>query len=660
VKSSKLIKLLAALLCVVIMFVSCGDSASVNPDTNGADALAGVAGIIPSLSDTTGTPDAEEPAPLTLSDFLEFVNNDKVFATVEDAPEGVVDIYENFYLVYDSSVDAMNQLTYSYEVVDIKSGTSVKKWEGTYDQAAPDKITYVEFLYDESDSIAIVGAITYEYGYYTEEMKDESYLIGDERSYVKNATVSIYDVYGNTVVENKKVVESYTGFIPTKDMASNVYDSMSTLPEYLLSLDGLTGYIFDQDGKFVKSISGMSLENFAYDYETEQLGYYTAAEFYGDSAIQVYDKATGKLVYNKVYDNMTRVYVLNDGKLLAQDIRPAYEGEDYDFSAMGEACVLTSYTIEFSVEDGKIVAKETPVELDRVYLMIARAGVIKNINDPSVIVKDKLENYGIAFKIVDKQLTGFTSLSNSVVFFDNDLNVVYEMEEVAPLSDNTPMFETLDNGYSYVEVEFGGNEYYAIYNENGEFVRYIESYETRLMNDFIVVEDVGIFDYDFKCLYEFGDNEEIEGYIGDSIIVSVYTPDDYDTSYDEERIEFYRLTLEVIEQVVENENDENETEGEGAEGEGTEGEDVEEEPQVELVKRIKRDKLIDIERLVACSDDDYIVLYNADEETYNLYNSEFELLFVSMHYINMSYNSYLDAYVMETVIKGENCTYIIK
>lgn len=666
-KSSNVIKLLAALLCVVMMFVSCADSAVI-PETNGVDSLSGTAGTFPTLSDTTGTEDVAPTEPLKLSDFIEFIDKDKVYTTVEDAPEGVVDVYENYYLIYDYSVDAMNQATYSYEVVNIETGESYKKWEHTFDQANPDSEIYVHF--ETAGNVAIIAVADVKYAEITDAMRDESYLITDsDRYYIDSISYDVYDLYGNTVFENKPfyLYESIE-FSEVEFSSNHLFGSVAS---YVLNVCDGSYYLFDKDGKFDKAIEATSTEMFAFDYENDTYGYYLRAEHYDDYAIQVYEKATGKLVYYKVYESFMEsgeegaiVNVLNDGTIFIQEIRPAYAGEAYDFhtallSAMngaGEdgAYMLDSYTLKLSNADGKFQATETPVDLDYLYLYVLNADSIRDTESTEdIVLGEKAVNLGIGLKINDRAI----SIENSgvmgaleLVFIDNDLKVQYVPETIVPLSDAF-VYEKLDNGYSYVTISFGGNQLNALYNPEGEFVRYLGT-EHMLMNDFIV-NGYGIFDYGFNCLYEFEENESIACRFGDSLIISEYTEDDPDTSYDEEEEVYYRLTLKLVENAKTEESTEN---TEGTEG----GEDTEEEAKPTYT--IDKKELKDILYIAQSSNnnDDYIVLYNGEDETFNLYNRDFECLFISMNAFYMQYNDYLDAYMMHTQIKGENRYYIVK
>ncbi len=627
-KSSNIIKLLAALLCVVVMFVSCADSAAI-PETNGVDSLSGTAGTVTSLSGATGTSDVgvEGTEPLTFSDFIEFIDRDKVYTTVEDAPKGAIDIYENFCLIYESSVDSKNQLTYSYEVVNIETGESYKKWKHTADLACPDREISVKFVTPDDQNpaeAAVIMVLDTKCAEISDEMRDGSYYFGNEdRYYVESKTCSVYDFYGNAVFENKP--------ISTQSKGIQFY-ALPTNNAYAINVSDGYYYLLDKDGKYDKEIDVISLENFAYDYENETYGYYLRAMhyYYYDDAIQVYEKASGKLVYHKVYSGMdmdssfgpgTIVNVLEDGKILVQEIRNAYKGEAYDFYMEGETYMLDSYTIQFTNENDEFKAIETPVELNYFFMEVSNAGNLEDgeiISD--VVISDKVVNFARhALKIEDRA----ASMNFKTVFFDNNLNVQCELDSIS-----SDMFATkLDNGYSYISVGFNSS-YNALYDPEGNFVRYLTS-DNVLMNDFIV-NSYGIFDYNFECLYEFDENVFIEAYIGDSIIIREYTEDDPDTSYDEENEAFYRLTLD-------------------------ESANPSAESKESLIKKTELRDVVKIDP----SYSDFIILMNEDG-TYELYNSDFELLFISMTRINLTFNEYFDAYVMNTIIKNEIRTYIIK
>ncbi len=645
-KSSNIIKLLAALLCVVVMFVSCADSAVI-PETNGVDSLSGTAGTIPSLSDTTGSSNVgvEGTEPLTFSDFIEFIDRDKVYTTVEDAPEGVVDVYENFYLMYESSVDSNNQMTYSYEVVNIETGESYKKWKHTLDQANPDREIYVSFLNpdalgaDETNDAAVIVVMDVKYAQITDEMRDESYYIENEdRFYVESVNYSVYDLHGNSVFENKQagLDEDFVGFYAIPSNNSALFAAESYVAYVIYAHDGYC-YLLDKDGKYDGAFEATSLAHFGYDYENEIYGYYLRAAHYENYAIQVYEKASGKLVYHKVYGEEASVNVLEDGKIFIQEVREAYAGEAYDFHLNGETYMLDSYTVQFTNENGVFKALETPVEVDYIFLSIVGASSLKDLaSDSDFVIGDKLVNLAYGLKIVDRAIVMPSDEDDLMVFVDNDLKVQYVPEEIVPISGDFG-FEKLDNGYSYVNVSL--NNYIALYDPEGNFVRYLDS-DNVLRNDFIV-NSYGIFDYNFECLYEFDEGESVAAYIGDSIIMKEEIEDNPDTIYNEEKLTFYRLTLEESTQNKSNEED---------------GEDEEETKPVYVIKKSELEDIEDVEE----NRSDYIILYNGEDETYELYNRNFELLFISMNKIKMEFNDYLDAYEMTTVIKGVGRTYFIK
>lgn len=645
-KSSKIIKLLAALLCVVMMLSSCGNGAAAVPGDDGIDSLSGPGGTVPSLEDATKTPEVE-PDEFTLSDFIVINDADKVFSIVEDAPEGVQDVFENYLVKYETSVDAMNKVKMKYELVDYETGETIKTWETENSGDNMNKRYMVGFATDEDNTAALVVAFELNFVYITEQMREENYLFGDKAYYV-DALVNIYDLNGTAVVEGVKfnLFENNFEFGAIDGGSSMLTSGISK--GYYMSCGNGNNYLFDENGKFVKVFGAFDRIDTLCDFEDDKYRYYLGAteDWSEYSYVQVFEKGTNKLVYQMRYgqtsDENTSVFILNDGTLLVQSMRPAYDGEKYNCYVMGEAYVLDTYL--YNVASGV----KTDVEENYVYVSVINKSQLAAAEDSDVTLGEKFENLAMALEIVDKKISFDMNMPYKVMFVDNSLKVQLVAENEVPFA-NAMLFESpyveLESGYKYVEVEMFGQELIALYNAEGEFVRYLSA--ENHITDYFIYNNFGIFDFELNLLREFDENETVLYEFGDSLIIERENDSDYGP-----KLSFYRLYSKFEEKTVEPED--NEAEGEGAEGEGEEAE-----PEVIVVQKIEKSNFEKAESVYTVGDD-FIIVYNYELETYNLFNHDFERIFVSMNDFSFEYNYYLDAYEMTTVIKGEECMYIIK
>jgi hypothetical protein len=411
-------------------------------------------------------------------------------------------------------------------------------------------------------------------------MREENYLFDEDSQYCAYTTVSVYDIYGNEVVAgiNYNVFEN--GFeLDELDTRENIFDLSKG---YFMTAGNGNVYLFDMSGKFVKTVGAFDRIDALCDFEDDKYRYYLGAEedWTDYSYVQVFEKETGKLVYQMQYgmseESSTSVFILNDGTLLVQVMRPAYENEKYDCYFDGEAYVLDTYLYN--------VASGVKTDVSENYVFVAvfnKAQMAASSTD--VTLGDKFENMAMALEIVDKQITFDSYIPYKVIFFDNAMNVQLIPENEVPFADSM-LFESpyveLASGYKYVEVDMFGQSLIALYNADGEFVRYLTAENT--VCDYFIYNDFGIFDFELNLLREFDENETVLYCFGDSLIIEranenadEYTP----------KLSYYRLYSKFTEKTVEPEIDEEDA-AEGEEGEGNEGETVE--PETITVQTIEK------------------------------------------------------------------------
>lgn len=610
-KSSNFIKLLAALLCVAVMFVSCsGETAN---GTTDVDTLSELGNL---LLDEAG-PEDTETKPTSVDDFFTVKPADKKLFIEAEKIEGEL-IAESEYniVVRNVEVNPDNTVNEVFTVYNMISGKSVLTLENTYDYTLnPDVLQESEIEFDFEYGHDEYGYDNPTYGMYlikvskitrgklTEEEKANNYRLPEGAVYTQDTVIEYYDVNG-VLVDTSNTDE----FVETVELESDMGGMFGTVKTAAYEvIIGNKIHVFGVLYNHMYSVDVANQTTMRYfDAENSDYGYYFNADVNGYTAMQVFDKLTGALVFQHYYENqseelMRMAHVLNDGNVLVQTVAPIYDdGADYDITIEGQKVSLDSCVVDITTGEVK------SADLNYIVLSVMTRSVVENEMALTTAMganyefSDAFENMAFAYKAAEKApMVEIGKAMPDIVFLTNDGEVQFADDFMAMMM--------MESGFVIpegVNVEIVASQYsepyYRLTLVDGTVVELPMSVE---IYDNCIVTDVAIYDLSLEKLYELGENESfVDVFAGSMIIereIKVGIDYDDDGDYDD-----YNYTYEYYEVKKFTDCIVNGDEEEYVERWGTE--------------RILRDMTID------SISADYMIVYDNENGEYTLYNADFE------------------------------------
>lgn len=603
-KSSKFIKLLAALLCVIMAFVSCsGDTA--NAGGANPDAIKPLSDSTPLLEDVS----AGATVYKSLSDLVDINYKSPEYFKEALKLEGelVNSDEESFvFVMRTSKIGADNLAKEVYSVYSILNGECILTVENTYDYTKAEKDSEVNVSVISEDGFIVPFSVI------AVEKTTRTLLTAEEME--GNFRFDKADL-------NYKVETSYEFY----DMAGKLFDTSNTyktveietnMSSYVTPFKVVIGeatHYFNFKSEYVRTENENDAGIGAYIAERGNNGYKYSYDY---GLMQIFDTITGKILAQ--YDIGTPdVYaILEDGTIFVQNrILVEDDGADYDYADIDDYTYrLTKYNLETYLINAE-TGEKTELDFDYIVESISAISGFREVEDVlamvtpyEVVYKDTVINFAAASKIVDKQL------SDSVqIFFDNSLNINYESsgEDFA----NKPLLgvggTVLSNGsilYSTIEG------YKIIVGKDGKETLLPDSAE--VFDPVIITEDK-VYDLDLNVIISDRDGHYGYDY---GYNYNKYTDD---AEYEKKVIEYVCSVgdftiFSSFERYVEDYDDDDE-------------------PIYAFETRYYRvhksnghyviDTLSSVEEIVD-SDKDYIIVENQDGK-YVLYNSKYEHVFTS-------------------------------
>ena len=535
-KYSKFLKLLSALLCVVMLFVSCGEkecTEHIDEDANY---------VCDNCEATLEKPEPEpEPIEPKFENFFDLTYSPNYinFTEAQRLDFGKPTNQVGSTLLFKKSeIDNLNMVKDTYTVYDAKTNAVLFTIEDTYENV-PAKMmrnVWVELF----EGVVIKSSYT-PVEKLTAEEQHELWLNGVENpgEYRYSYTVEFYNLAGEKIS-----TFDYSG----TDLKGTTFSPPKVDPEKEDVLYVRIGHqmaVFDAVTYKMIDIYDNDKEIFHdFDYRNEKYGYYTE-----DSLIRVYKLEDKSLVLNyELISNYATEYtvsVLDNGNIFvsAQTVHIFDEVDDYDFALpqMGLKTTVENYIID--VETGKTA----DVELDYVINgKVETAADLKKYN--KLPITENAINVAYAQKLENKKLT-----KDAILFLDNDMKVLYAYEydslayDAKDAEDRDKNFRVLSTGDLLIELATNldndsDKPDYAIVKADGTLRCYVP-YGATVIEGAIITSE-GIYDYDLKPIFDYEDNEyRYVATVGKSIIVkelsSVYINDDnrdkgIDNNYDGE------------------------------------------------------------------------------------------------------------------------------
>lgn len=414
----------------------------------------------------------------------------------------IAEFYQNVNIKYEttptltthSALSDLNELRYRDSVGNVLVFTNDDEKEKTiFYNPETDK----EILKFESKDIVDYTSIEIFYHYFL--LIFESTEKDDRITY----SVGLYDANGTEIATKK--LGSYPEEIDASRYVSSSYD--------LFQFDGKIYRVSDAggatviiDNPFFGSFPSNLLKTTSYYYEQKS------------NSIVVYDHSLNQVFYWEVpyssYDHVN-ISVLSEEKILAQvsNILPENEKKYDVIDDNGIKYDLTSFLID--VESGK----EKTIDLDYVVEGVQYASnyVLPAEMAEYYTFSDELDNLALIFYIKDHKVY---DAKNTIVSLSNkDASIKFE---IAPEFDSLPS-PIAPNRYMYSSNS--GNDY--ILNEKFEIIANANGlYSSDDRNDYYIVRNNRIYNYDFHLVYDLEANDEsLVRLMGESFIVSETTKD---------------------------------------------------------------------------------------------------------------------------------------
>ena len=534
------IKLLAVLLCALLLLTACSANNETAPEAETDP------NVDTEAEDETDAP-AIGPVDPVLKNFFTFtsVSANKVLAEATRVEGDLVAQSANGTVIVmrTSKVDAMNHATETFTVYNAQLGKAVLTTTNSYTYRGD----YDAFDWDHP--CATSPSVSY-----PERKMDVRMLNFDVYTLVEVAKATITPINGDKQVDYHGA--STGTYVETVDF----YDIVTTFEYYDVagqkvaesgSRSGISNVRYSQagvtvtvaganvllDGESGTAISvtdsDSGIFHIGYSAETERYGYYLyqsqpAPNGTNCSFLEVYRKSNHSLVTRYYLESCDtyNAYVLQNGDVLIQcSSRVDKEsGKPYDVIVNNEKYTVDTYILD--VPSGTVKEISTDYYFQAIWNR-EDFTELHNLEAKGIYVTENAVNICVAIPIGGER---FDQNEAELVVINNDGSVMFVGDKIIPehlisIMHGNPMgFSILKNGDYLVELGSDVDADRAIVTVEGRVRSYLKS-DAVIAGDYVVLP-TGIYDYDLNCLYDFDANDvNLEAVIGEQILVTTGTPD---------------------------------------------------------------------------------------------------------------------------------------
>lgn len=517
-KRKSLLTVLSVLLCASTLLVGCGDDASTSSSENKPASMTEASGFVGTkLSDYVLTGYKAE----TAAEFEDPTLLSEKYGTLD---RDFSDFDAGLLIFKKTDKDFLNNVTETFTVYNAEKGKVVLETKNVYEDGdfSDDKMqpsdmdVYVGNLrYDSGKKLPYIAVATYKFTEIDEEIVEENEL---DFGYTSSTLYEYYDVAGTKIASTP--ISSIT--------PEAIFYKDSLLKPQLKAVFASTVAVFDVETSEVISTYGVTENKLdMFDFETEQYGYYfnnTMMSMMGGSgstggkAVEVYDKASGELVYSYMQGamEMTMAHGLQSGAVLLQSL---------NFSDIYE--MMENYETPFDVELNvttkliDVAAKTTKeIECDYFFETIVSADDFAQFAVPAaneeMTITENVKNIAIGINIEKAQAGGFQEMQDdaiAIMFLDNAANVEYVANNSLTFGDSVLEFpEKLATGDYYYDVSSDAPDGVQgiILKEDGTIRRYVPT-DADIVGEWIIA-DRTIYDFDGNVIerldFSYGEEHE--------------------------------------------------------------------------------------------------------------------------------------------------------
>ena len=481
-KKSKLLILLAALLCLALTLASCSS-------------IKGWFDKEETETQAEGTQEQQEPQKHELHDYFvleaEEINS---FTTVSQFEGEVVDYDEENHLLAlrTKDLNAKNEVEDTVKVYNYMTGDVIAKYSvSNLVYASNDLIN--ERLDVEID-YPIIRVVKTSYGEDSLARYDVSYYFANQNS----------ELICQTNKTNYERFDFYNGLV-----AFDMGDDMMWINrnmEIVRTVDSVAA-------------NGYTEENFRCEYQ----GYLYA---WGEMGLYIFTPdgiCSGK--YLMTHEGILNVHVLDDGNVLVQDLEEVDVYDAYDFKLDGTPYVVNSYVVNYVNGEAKAVELEYIVE-DLATGYAQRYGNSDYYTHFPFELAEGRDNQAYIYRFANGNL----ATDPDYVVINNSLEIEYTVKNNTPGRIYYYAAVLNANLYMMPVIEAGGYQNY-VFNLDGKAI--VPTADDIEVTDKYIVTEHAIYDFEMNLVYAIDGSEFTNYYVDDGMNRIYLGKHNFNTGYDE-------------------------------------------------------------------------------------------------------------------------------
>ncbi len=508
-KKGKLLLLLVAIMSLAVTFAACDESAGETGSGSETEASTGAATDIGTGTDTQAPledadaeetiaevkdeqesvqhelldyfdlPEIEEPGQLTSISRLEG-------SIVYSNNEPQIDTERNLAVVETKELDNLNYVIHTMKVYDLLSDEVVLTESVSYPYMG-DQLDRTELSVTLEEYVIRVSKLTYT----LDEGDDPDSDLDDTN--VPNYNVTYYPIKGGNVIYQTD---------------SNVFETQHYGNGFVRFRMGDKDFWIDKNYNTVRTMDAIIAGNYDIDFGDNFSEYKGYIYSWNETRLFVFNRG-GKVsgIFDAAEKSKIDVHVLNDGNVLIQEFTKVGATESCDFTIQGTRYTMQSYIMNFIGGEKTEIEEGLGFIVDRIVTRYEQQDMISIDAE----LANGVDSYAVVYRIAN----GEVAVSPVIYVLDNELNILYTVENSTFGVDLGEEFALMGNGRFYSSVIKEGNqEYNAIFDYDGNLISPYRIGGFNRITSKYVVSDTALYDYGMNCVYEFSKN----GYVFDAVV----------------------------------------------------------------------------------------------------------------------------------------------
>lgn len=440
-KQGKLLILLAALLCLTMLFAACEDAGVPDDSETTPDASSD---SVSESEESEETAEEEETLPETVLHEVHdwFVLMDK------DGPENLSDISRiegevikedldhNLVVIRDRDLDSYNNVITKLSVYNVLTNETLIEAEATsplYCQVEEDEVTLTVSI-----NYPVVRVL-------------KSYYVDDKA--VVDADFYLAKAGENNCIHSIEQVDA--DLVPSIFVVEELYNGLvkATLGDQTVWIDG--------GMNIIRTVPSITDNGYEANFHGEYMGCLYTLEY---DYVRVYNRqglCSAEYLLKDVVNSYLNSFILDNGNVLIYEYTYAKDHEACDFAIDGERVIVTSYVLDF--DEGTL----TEVDLDFVVTELNTAYNTADNDDFGMKLAIGLDNQAYIHRFANGSINTYPEY----VVLSNDLKVEYTLKNTT-LGVDMATLSVIDNYHYSAYVDAGVGAGYYVFDLDGNVVAY--------------------------------------------------------------------------------------------------------------------------------------------------------------------------------------------